>query len=629
MEFSKLIDRLRNRTAAFVHDLIMVPVAWLGAYWLRFNLDVIPQPYLEAAMLALPILLVVQGGVFWRLGLYRGVWRFASLPDLLRIAKAIAVGVIISMGLIFVTTRMQEVPRSVFPLYAILLMLLLGGPRFLYRWFNDRQLYVVDKRALIVGAGEAGETLARELLRDHDFGCQPVAFVDDDPVKKGQEIHGIRVMGGAEKVPVLVERMAIDLVLIALPSATSREMRRVVGYCEQANVAMRTLPRIRDIVSGRSVVSELRDISIEDLLGREPVSLDWKAIESGIHGRTVLVTGGGGSIGSELCRQIARLGPKSLVILDQSEMNIYAIELELRKNHPVLPLTTLLGDVCDVSGVDHVFQEWQPEIVFHAAAYKHVPILETQVREAVRNNVIGTRNVARAAADHGCGTFVLISTDKAVNPTNIMGASKRVAEIFCQNMSGRIQGTRFITVRFGNVLDSAGSVVPLFRKQIAEGGPVTVTHPEVCRYFMTIPEACQLIMQAAAIGEGGEVFVLDMGEPVKITYLAEQMIRLAGRVPGEDVEIRFIGLRPGEKLFEELFHPGEALTQTRHEKILLARSREVNWDGFLSDLSALEDAVRDHDPESVRALLAGLVPELHSGPAAPASNVIPLDQAKR
>jgi FlaA1/EpsC-like NDP-sugar epimerase len=625
-----LLDRLRNRTAAFAHDVIMVPVAWLGAYWLRFNLDTIPQEYFAGALAGLPFVMLIQGGVFWYFGLYRGVWRFASLPDLLRIAKAIGVGVCLSALVIFFTTRMEGVPRSIFPLYAILLALLLGGPRFLYRWLKDRQLYVTaGKRALIVGAGEAGETLVRELLRDRTRGYQPVGFVDDDGEKKGREIHGIRVLGDSGKIPRLVERMDIDLILIAVPSATSRQMRRIVGHCERAGVPLRTLPALKDIVSGRSVVSELRDISIEDLLGREPVSLDWQAIGDGIRGKTVLVTGGGGSIGAELCRQIARLGPQSLVILDRSEMNVYAMEMELRKSYPALVFTPLLGDVCDPAAVEQVFRERRPEIVFHAAAYKHVPMLESRIREAVRNNVLGTQNVARAAAAGGCGTFVLISTDKAVNPTNVMGASKRVAEMLCQSMSGKTPATRFITVRFGNVLGSAGSVVPLFRKQIAEGGPVTVTHPEVCRYFMTISEACQLIMQAAAIGEGGEVFVLDMGEPVKITYLAEQMIRLAGRVPGDDVEIQFIGLRPGEKLFEELFHPGETLTQTRHEKIFLARSRELDRDGFMSALSKLEKAVFAHDAGSIRTLLEGLVPELHSGPAVPASNVIPLDQAKR
>jgi FlaA1/EpsC-like NDP-sugar epimerase len=630
MGLPRLFERLKNRSAAFAHDLIMVPVAWLGAFWLRFNLDDIPANHWDAALAALPLVIVAQGAVFWYFGLYRGVWRFASIPDLLRITKAIGVGVLVAALAIFLATRMQDVPRSVFPLYAILLTLLLGGPRLLYRWHKDHQLYVTSgKRALIVGAGEAGETLVRELLRDRGRGYQPVGFVDDDVEKKGREIHGVRVLGRVKNIPTLAQRMGIDLILIALPSATSREMRRIVGVCEQAGVPMRTLPALDDLVSGRSIVSALRDISIEDLLGREPVSLDWAAIEAGIRRKTVLVTGGGGSIGSELCRQIARFGPKRLVVFDQSEMNVYAIEMELRKKYPELPLAALLGDVCDPLAVAQAFHQWRPEVTFHAAAYKHVPILEHQVREAVRNNVLGTRNVARAATAHGCGTFVLISTDKAVNPTNVMGASKRVAEMYCQN-AGRQQGaTRFITVRFGNVLDSAGSVVPLFRKQISDGGPVTVTHPEVKRYFMTIPEACQLIMQASAIGQGGEVFVLDMGEPVRITYLAEQMIRLSGHAPGEDIEISFIGLRPGEKLFEELFHPDEALSQTTHDKIMLARSREMNAPAFNAEISRLQRAAEENDVDTLKSALASLVPEFSGGSRVVSSNVISLDQAKR
>jgi FlaA1/EpsC-like NDP-sugar epimerase len=630
MDLPRLFERAKNRTAAFVHDLVMVPAAWLGAFWLRFNLAEIPANHWDAALAALPFVIVAQGAVFCYLGLYRGVWRFASIPDLIRIAKAIGVGVLVAALAIFLTTRMQDVPRSVFPLYAILLMMLLGGPRLLYRWQKDHQLYVTrGKRALIIGAGEAGETLVRELLRERRGGYQPVGFVDDSVEKKGREIHGIRVVGRVKNVPALVQQLGVELILIALPSATSREMRRIVGVCEKTRVPMRTLPALDDLVSGRSVVSELRGISIEDLLGREPVSLDWAAIGAGIRHKTVLVTGGGGSIGSELCRQIARLGPKRLVLFDQSEMNVYAVEAELRQKHPELALAALLGDTCDSSAVEHVFQQWRPEITFHAAAYKHVPMLEHQPREAVRNNVLGTRSVARAANAHGCGTFVLISTDKAVNPTNVMGASKRVAEMYCQ-ISGRQNGAaRFITVRFGNVLDSAGSVVPLFRKQIAEGGPVTVTHPEVKRYFMTIPEACQLIMQAAAIGTGGEVFVLDMGEPVKITYLAEQMIRLSGQTPGEDIEVRFIGLRPGEKLFEELFHSEEALSQTTHDKILLARSREMDPSQFDAELTRLERAIENNDLDSINTVLANLVPEYSRGALTPSSNVISLEQAKR
>jgi FlaA1/EpsC-like NDP-sugar epimerase len=630
MGLPRLFERLKNRSAAFSHDLIMVPVAWLGAFWLRFNLDEIPANHWNAALDALPLVIVVQGAVFWYFGLYRGVWRFASIPDLLRIAKAIGVGVLVASLAIFLASRMQGVPRSVFPLYAILLTLLLGGPRLLYRWHKDHQLYVTaGKRALIVGAGEAGETLVRELLRDRGRGYQPVGFVDDDVEKKGREIHGVRVLGRVKNIPTLAKRMGIDLILIALPSATSREMRRIVGVCEETGVPMRTLPALHDLVSGRSVVSALRDISIEDLLGREAVSLDWDAIEDGIRHKTVLVTGGGGSIGAELCRQIARLGPRHLIVFDQSEMNVYAIEMEIKSKHPKLTLSILLGDVCDASAVEHVFRHCRPEIVFHAAAYKHVPILEHQVREAVRNNVLGTRNVARAAIQHACATFVLISTDKAVNPTNVMGASKRVAEMYCQNAGRQNGATCFITVRFGNVLDSAGSVVPLFRQQIANGGPVTVTHPEVKRYFMTIPEACQLIMQAAAIGKGGEVFVLNMGEPVKITYLAEQMIRLSGHTPGEDIEISFIGLRPGEKLFEELFHPDEALTQTTHDKILLARCGAMESEVFSAELRRLETGVAEHDAETLKSVLATLVPEFSRGTRAVASNVISLEQAKR
>ncbi|HSS63380.1 MAG TPA: nucleoside-diphosphate sugar epimerase/dehydratase [Gammaproteobacteria bacterium] len=630
MNLPRLFERLKNRTAAFTHDIIMVPVAWLGAFWLRFNLDQIPANFWDAALGALPIVIVAQGVVFCYFGLYRGVWRFASIPDLLRIAKAIGVGVLVAALAIFFTTRMQGVPRSVFPLYAILLVMLLGGPRLLYRWHKDRQLYVAPgKRALIVGAGEAGETLVRELLRDRSQGYHPVGFVDDDIEKKGREIHGVRVVGRVKNIPTLVQRMGVDLILIALPSATSREMRRIVEVCGKTRVPMRTLPALDDLVSGRSVVSELREISIEDLLGREPVSLDWAAIDAGIRHKTVLVTGGGGSIGGELCRQIARLGPKRLVVFDQSEMNVYAIEMELRKKHPELALTALLGDICDPFAVDHAFRHWRPEITFHAAAYKHVPILEHQVREAVRNNVLGTRNVAAAASANGCATFVLISTDKAVNPSNVMGASKRVSEMYCQNAGRQNGATRFITVRFGNVLDSAGSVVPLFRRQIADGGPVTVTHPKVKRYFMTIPEACQLIMQAAAIGAGGEVFVLNMGEPVNITYLAEQMIRLSGHIPGEDIEISFIGLRPGEKLFEELFHPDEALTQTTHDKILLARSREMDPPAFNAEISRLESAVEENDVDALNSALTNLVPEFSRGGRVQSSNVISLEQAKR
>jgi FlaA1/EpsC-like NDP-sugar epimerase len=634
MNLSRAVDRLRSRTAAFAHDLLMVPVAWLGAFWLRFNLESVPDIYLERALAALPAVVLVQGAVFWYFGLYRGVWRFASLPDLLRILKAVVVGVcLIALGL-FLATRMQDVPRSVFPLYAVGLLILLGGSRLVYRWRKDRGLYAErGRKTLVVGAGSAGEMLVRDLLRNPDFGFRPVGFIDDDYAKKGREIHGVRVLGNVTKIPRLVERLGVDFVLLAIPSATSGEMRRIVEHCEQVNVPMRTLPGLKDLPSGRASLGALREISIEDLLGREPVHLDWEAIGSGVRGRTVLVTGGGGSIGAELCRQIARLEPSRLVVFDASEFNVYSVERELRGRWPGLELHALLGDVCDSRALEQAFSRFRPALVLHAAAYKHVPLLEGQVRQAVRNNVLGTRNAAAAAVRHGCEAFVLISTDKAVNPTNVMGASKRLAEVYCQNMDARADATRFITVRFGNVLDSAGSVVPLFREQIAAGGPVTVTHPEVKRYFMTIPEACQLILQAAAVGKGGEVFVLDMGEPVLIAYLARQMIVLAGKTPGVDVSIVYTGLRPGEKLFEELFHPGEALHQSSHEKLLLARVREVEWDRFVVDLGRLEHACEDDGEEVVRAQLAALVPEFRAPPAdaqaTRAEKVVPIERARK
>ncbi|NIP72275.1 MAG: polysaccharide biosynthesis protein, partial [Gammaproteobacteria bacterium] len=493
---------------------------------------------------------------------------------------------------------------------------------------DHRLILSSGQRVLIAGAGSGGDMLVRDLLRTRTGQYQPVGFADDDRRKQGKEIHGFRVFGPIESIPDLVQAHAVDLVMIAIPSANSRDMRRIVQACEKAGVPFRTLPGTQDIASGRAAIQTLREVSIDDLLGREPVSLDWKAIETGLTGRTVMVTGGGGSIGSELCRQIARLDPARLVVFENSEFNLYQIQLELEERAPKVKVQPYLGDVTDRQAVEQAFAQLQPEVVFHAAAYKHVPMLEGMVRSAVRNNVIGTRIVADAAGRHRVATFVLISTDKAVNPTNVMGASKRMAELYCQNLDAH-SDTRYITVRFGNVLGSAGSVVPLFREQIARGGPVTVTHPEVTRFFMTIPEACQLIMQAAVLGRGGEIFVLDMGEPIRISYLAEQMIRLAGKTPNEDVEILFSGLRPGEKLQEELFHEKESLFGTEHAKILRARYRRVDWSGLEAKLDALARAVEGLDDGAVTAILQDLVPEFRRTQAGEApSKVVPFEEAR-
>lgn len=600
---------ISNRLLAIIHDFSLVPVAWMGAYWLRFNLGSIPKGYLESAVSNLWIVVLVQLLAFHYFGLYRGVWRFASIPDLVRIARAVLVGVAFSATWIFLMSRMEGVPRSIFPLYGLLLFTMLGGSRLLVRWFKDHRVSIHGgRRVLVVGAGQAGEMLVRDLLRQRDESYEPVGIVDDDIKKQGHEIHGVRVLGGCDEISDFADRLDIDFIVLAVPSATSRQMRRLVRLCEKAEVPFRTVPPFHRLMSGQVTMNELREVSIDDLLGRESVKLDWASIKNELGSMTVLVTGAGGSIGSELCRQIAGLGPSSLILFDNSEFNLYTVEMQLQNSFPDLVITRYLNDVGDVTAVERVFRESKPQVVFHAAAYKHVPMLENQIREAAKNNIQGTRIVAEMADQFGCEAFVMISTDKAVNPANVMGASKRAAEIFCQNLNTR-SSTRFVTVRFGNVLGSAGSVVPLFRQQIEAGGPVTVTHREITRYFMTIPEACQLILQAGAMGSGGEIFVLDMGEPIKISYLAEQMIRLSGKVPDEDIDIIYTGLRPGEKLYEELFHEKEALQSTGHAKILLARHRGVDWKRLGNILDGMRQACLEYDEVRLRSLLKELVPE--------------------
>jgi FlaA1/EpsC-like NDP-sugar epimerase len=608
------LNRLRTRPAVLAHDLIMIPLAWMGAYWLRFNLDAIPAEFLEKAVAVAPAVWVIQGVVLWYFGLYRGVWRFASVPDLIRIFKAVLIGVALSAVTIFLVTRLHNIPRSVFVLDAFLLVFLLGGPRFVYRWFKDRYLYTGEsKNVLIVGAGQAGEMLARDLLRNQRRDYLPVAFVDDDLHRVGKEIHGIPVAGPCGDIPQIVSDFDVSLILIAITSASSKQMQRIVEVCEETKLPVRIVPKIQDLVDGQVSVKALRDVKIEDLLGRETVALDWERIRSESIGQCIMVTGGGGSIGSELCRQIARLKPAKLIVFERSEFNLYSIDIELRRDFPMLDLVSVLGDVCDEVAVENILATHHPRVIFHAAAYKHVPMLEDQVRVAVNNNVVGTQVLASLANKHGCAAFVMISTDKAVNPTNVMGTTKRVAEIYCQHLNAR-SSTRFITVRFGNVLGSAGSVIPLFQKQIAAGGPVTVTHPDITRYFMTIPEACQLILQASVIGQGGEIFVLDMGEPVKVAYLAEQLILLSGKKPGEDIEIVYTGLRPGEKLYEELFHVSEKLLATSHPKIRLAQSRQIDGEVLARALRDVRSGVEKGDEVGLKALLGKLVPE-YSGVA--------------
>ena len=615
-----------RRLVVFVHDILVTAAAWEAAMLVRYNFD--PTPLLTpGALRSLGIVLLVQAVIFRWCGLYKGLWRFASVRDLWNILRAAVIGVLVVSITLALYNRLQDVPRTVLALYPVFLILFLGGPRLAYRLWKDRRLGPLRmnteaKRVLVLGAGRAGEMLVRDMQRGDEY--IPVGLLDDNPALHGSSIHGVPVLGPIGRVKHWAAEMEADLAIIALPSATSAEMRRIVEACEQAGIPFRTLPSLTELDPKQLGIQSLREVSLEDLLGREPVALDWHQIGAGITGKTVLVTGGGGSIGAELCRQIARLDPKALVILEHSEYNLYRIELELSQKFPEVTLHACLGDVCDRVAVKHLFDRHRPDVVFHAAAYKHVPILEDHVREAMLNNVIGTQVVAEAADRSGCETFVMISTDKAVNPANVLGASKRIAEIYCQNLNFR-SGTRFVTVRFGNVLGSAGSVVPLFKRQIAAGGPVTVTHPEITRYFMTIPEACQLILQAGTMGQGGEIFVLDMGEPVKIRYLAEQLIRLSGKVPGKDIEITYTGLRPGEKLYEELFYDQEATQPTGHEKILLAQCREVEWSVLCNHMERIQTACQEYDEKVLRSSISRLVPEWQDTPSeSPPSKIINL-----
>lgn len=602
---------ISNRTTVILHDLIAVTAAWAVSLFARFNFEMPPADYLDAALAAFPVVLIAQGLIARYFGLYKGLWRFASLPDLWNIIRAAALGAVSIALILFVMTRLEGIPRSLLVLYPIFLIFFLGGPRLAYRVVKDHSLSLKSitgaQRVVIVGAGTGGEMIVRDMLRDGEFA--PVGLVDDDPTLLKRRIHGVPVLGPIDALPSITERYDVDSLIIAVPSASNTEMQRIVSICEQCALPFRTLPRIQDIVSGRVGLQEIRDVSIDDLLGRDKVELDWQVIQSALVGKAVLVTGGGGSIGSELCRQVARLGASKVIVFDHSEFNLYRIDRELRETYPHLTLHCVIGDVCDRAALDHLFTAYAPRLVFHAAAYKHVPMLESQAREAVRNNVIGTFEVASAAERHGCENVILISTDKAVRPSSVMGATKRLAELICE-LRNREAKTRFITVRFGNVLGSAGSVVPLFREQIRERGPVTVTHPDATRYFMTIPEACQLILQASAMGQGGEIFVLDMGESINIAYLAEQMIRLSGHEPGIDIPIVYTGLRPGEKLHEELFHASEDLSPTGHEKLLLANHSSTDAGRIMELFEELRHACDVFDEDGIRRRLIEVVPEL-------------------
>lgn len=610
--------RLRGRVIASIYDLFSVVLAWTLVNGILVDaMKGVVSISFTTIGLDLFWILPIQFLLFRYFGLYRGFWRFASIQDLRKLVFVSILGGLVIFFILFVTeiaNNSRVLPSySVTILYTLFLIIFLSAARFFVRFAKDyKHQYKDCQRVIIVGAGNAGEGLARDLLRDVSHTYKPVAFVDDDLLKRGREIHNIRVVGIIAELPKLITQYEIDLVLIAIPSASSASMRSVVNMCEKANIRCYTLPGIKDLANGHVSINVLRRISLEDLLGRYPVPCQWASIKTHLQNKTILITGGGGSIGSELCRQIVSLGNiTQLIIVDNNEYNLYSIDMELRQKYPSYVFHSVLLSITDQIGIQALLKKYRPELIFHAAAYKHVPLLENQLRVAIFNNIIGTSILAQEALKSGVETFVLISSDKAVNPTNIMGATKRAAEYFCQNLNDTYQKTKFITVRFGNVLDSAGSVIPLFRKQIESGGPITVTHPEITRFFMTIPEASQLILQAAFLGEGGEIFVLDMGDPIKIRYLAEQMIKLSGKHVDQDIQIIYTGLRPGEKLYEECFYSNETLQPTSNAKILRARSsqREFSEIQMICEQLAAACHIIEIEYDKMMALLKKLVPE--------------------
>ena len=606
----KLINKTANNlrmALAMLHDFVAAGVAWALAYLLRFNFDL---PANFAAELELTLIWVVplQMAIFWQFGLYRGIWRYASTADLRRIVLAVLLSAA-AIPLLFWMLRLGlVVPRSVLVINPLLLILLMGGSRFVYRMWKEQGLYGAIKLrgepVLVLGAGDAAASLAKELSRSSDWRL--VGFLDDNTERHGRTLNGIRVLDGLDSLKEWAERLGVSQVIIAMPSSSHQQRTRAIQLCNAAKVKALTVPSFDDLMSGKVAVSQLRAVELDDLLGRDPVKLDDAGLHGLLTGKVVMVTGAGGSIGSELCRQIARFAPTRLVLLEQSEFALYTIEQELQQAFPALDFVCLVGDVRDAARTDEVMRQHRPAVLFHAAAYKHVPLMEQHnAWQAIRNNVLGTWTVAQAAQRHGVGKFVMISTDKAVNPTNVMGASKRLAEMVCQALQPA-GDTRFVMVRFGNVLGSTGSVIPKFREQIARGGPITVTHPKITRYFMSIPEAAQLVLQAGLMGQGGEIFVLDMGEPVKIVDLAKDLIRLSGFTE-EEVKIEFTGLRPGEKLYEELLADSEHTLTTPHPKLRIARARQADA-AWLEKLLEWTESITMPD-EQVRAALRDWVPE--------------------
>jgi len=592
-------------------QLVLILLANLTAFALRFDAD-LPPEYQQIMWDHVPAVLLIFGSGLWMFGIQRGLWRYVGIYDLGKILLASLTGAAAFYGVMHLIGGITQYPRSVIVLTGLLNGLYLSGIRLAVRGFRE-WIRIADptaRRVLIVGAGNAGELLVRDMLSDANYNSRPVGFVDDDPIKRKMTIHGIPVVGTIADIRHAADRLEVHEIIVAIPSASTSVKHKILAASEGCTVPIKTLPNLKQLLGDPVSLQQVRPMSLDDLLQREPIQTDCQDLHPLITGKTLLVTGAGGSIGSELCRQIAQYKPKVLVLFERYENGLHALLLELRAAFPEAQILPRIGDVTVPDRVSEVFRQTGPDIVFHAAAHKHVPLMELNPKEAIRNNILGTRVVAEAAMKSGVDRFVLISTDKAVNPSSIMGVTKRIAEHFLQefNHTGL---TKFTVVRFGNVLGSNGSVVPLFTEQIRKGGPVTVTHPEIKRFFMTIPEAVQLVLQASVMGRGGEVFVLDMGEQIRVADLARNMIVLAGLVPGKDIDIIFTGLRPGEKLYEELFEERELVEPTAHPKIHRAAGAPVPVGELSEWLESLQANLPKYEEEELLRDLKRLVPSFH------------------
>jgi FlaA1/EpsC-like NDP-sugar epimerase len=624
-------------------DILLLAASLYGSYLVRFEFA-IPPLFFERLLKILPGVILIKLAAFYFFDLYRGMWRFTSIADLLNIIKASTASTLVIISFVLLHSRFEGYSRSVFLIdWCFTILFASGfrlGVRFYFESLEENQSWVKafrsffaplkkkvpgQKNLLIIGAGNCGEKIYREIRDNAKLTYNVVGFLDDDPVKVGKKMHGIPVLGHIRDVQSIANKVYADELLIAVPSASAAKMREIVGHCKLSGIPFKIIPAYGELLNGTITINTIREVAYGDLIGREIINLDEKTVGAFLKDQSVMVTGAGGSIGSELCRQIRKFGPKKIILVERAESPLHEIELELKQKTKPIEIVPILADVQIASQIDKAFKSYQPRIVFHAAAYKHVPMLELQPWKAIDNNVLAAKNLVELSTKHRVDRFVFVSTDKAVRPSNVMGATKRLTEMLIQGQNGcNLSQTRFMIVRFGNVVGSVGSVIPLFKKQIQKGGPVTVTHPEVTRFFMTIPEACQLILQAGAMGSGGEIFILDMGTPIKIDDMAKDLIRLSGFEPNVDMKIEYIGLRPGEKLYEELITEGENILPTLHEKIMVLKGMECNLkiiNGQIDELAAL---AKEQNGAQIIAKLKEIVPEYKQmtyGMSARSSNI--------